>query len=63
MTEKPSLINAVADQKIQFERHGYFVADWVGQAQGSEPVFNLALGLKDGWRSKFMSNHYATFKQ
>ena len=46
---EPSLANALPDQKFQFERHGYFVADRVDHVQGSKPVFNLAVGLKDGW--------------
>ena len=45
---EPSLANAAADQKFQFERHGYFVADRVDHAAG-RPVFNLAVGLKDSW--------------
>ncbi|MBC7619705.1 MAG: hypothetical protein H7293_12110, partial [Candidatus Saccharibacteria bacterium] len=46
---EPSLANAMPDQKFQFERHGYFVADRVDHVQGSKPVFNLAVGLKDSW--------------
>ncbi len=46
---EPSLANALPDQKFQFERHGYFVADRVDHVQGSMPVFNLAVGLKDSW--------------
>jgi glutaminyl-tRNA synthetase len=45
---EPSLAVAKADDKFQFERHGYFVADRVDHAAG-KPVFNLAVGLKDGW--------------
>ena len=45
---EPSLAAAKADDKFQFERHGYFVADRVDHAAG-QPVFNLAVGLKDGW--------------
>lgn len=41
-------IAAKADDKFQFERHGYFVADRVDHAAG-KPVFNLAVGLKDSW--------------
>ena len=41
-------IEAKADDKFQFERHGYFVADRVDHAVG-KPVFNLAVGLKDSW--------------
>jgi glutaminyl-tRNA synthetase len=46
---EPSLANALPDQKFQFERHGYFVADRVDHVQGTRPVFNLAVGLKDSW--------------
>ena len=46
---EPSLANAVAGQQFQFERHGYFVADRIDHVQGSKPVFNLAVGLKDSW--------------
>jgi len=46
---EPSLANAAPDQKFQFERHGYFVADRVDHVAGTKPVFNLAVGLKDSW--------------
>ena len=46
---EPSLANAEAGQQFQFERRGYFVADRVDHVTGSKPVFNLAVGLKDGW--------------
>jgi glutaminyl-tRNA synthetase len=46
---EPSLAAAKADDKFQFERHGYFVADRVDHVQGTKPVFNLAVGLKDSW--------------
>ena len=45
---EPSLATAKAEDKFQFERHGYFVADKVDHAAG-KPVFNLAVGLKDSW--------------
>ena len=45
---EPSLATAKADDKFQFERHGYFAADRVDHEAG-KPVFNLAVGLKDGW--------------
>ena len=45
---EPSLANAKPDQKFQFERHGYFVADRVDHASG-KPVMNRIAGLKDGW--------------
>ena len=41
-------IEAKGDDKFQFERHGYFVADRVDHVVG-KPVFNLAVGLKDSW--------------
>jgi glutaminyl-tRNA synthetase len=44
---EPSLAVAVPDQKFQFERHGYFVADRKDHAPG-KPVFNKITGLKDG---------------
>ena len=46
---EPSLANGLPDQKFQFERHGYFVADRIDHVQGTKPVFNLAVGLKDSW--------------
>ena len=45
---EPSLANAKPDDKFQFERHGYFVADCVDYVAG-KPVFNLSVGLKDSW--------------
>ncbi len=45
---EPSLARAHPDEKFQFERHGYFVADRVDHSQ-NRPVFNLAVSLKDGW--------------
>ena len=45
---EPSLATTKADDKFQFERHGYFAADRVDHAAG-KLVFNLAVGLKDGW--------------
>ena len=44
----PSFEVAKCDFKLQFERHGYFVADGVDHTK-AKPVFNLAVGLKDGW--------------
>ena len=46
---EPSLAAAKANAKFQFERQGYFGADRVDHVQGAKPVFNLAVGLKDGW--------------
>jgi glutaminyl-tRNA synthetase len=45
---EPSLAGASADDKFQFERHGYFVADRKDHAAGA-PVFNRITALKDGW--------------
>ncbi|GAB1435226.1 hypothetical protein MASR2M32_14500 [Sphaerotilus sulfidivorans] len=45
---EPSLAQAVPDQKFQFERHGFFVADRQDHAPG-RPVFNRITGLKDSW--------------
>jgi glutaminyl-tRNA synthetase len=45
---EPSLAQARPDEKFQFERHGYFVADRIDHAPG-KPVFNRAVGLKDSW--------------
>ncbi|MEY2994019.1 MAG: glutamine--tRNA ligase [Pseudomonadota bacterium] len=45
---EPSLAAAEPDQKFQFERHGYFVADREDH-RPERPVFNRAVGLKDSW--------------
>jgi len=45
---EPSLASAAADQRFQFERHGYFAADAKDHARG-KPVFNKITGLKDSW--------------
>ncbi len=45
---EPSLANAQPDEKFQFERFGYFVADRKDHTPG-KPVFNRATGLKDSW--------------
>jgi len=45
---EPSLAAAHPDDKFQFERHGYFVADRKDHAAG-RPVFNRVTGLKDSW--------------
>ncbi len=50
---EPSLAHAKAEDRFQFERHGYFVADRVdhGSGQpGSQPVFNRITTLKDSWK-------------
>ncbi len=45
---EPSLARARPDDKFQFERHGYFVADRVDHT-GERLVFNRTTGLKDTW--------------
>lgn len=45
---EPALKNAKAEERFQFERHGYFVADRVDSKTGA-PVFNRAVTLKDSW--------------
>ena len=45
---EPSLAQARAEDRFQFERHGYFVADREDHQPG-KPVFNRITGLKDGW--------------
>ncbi|MBC7991888.1 MAG: glutamine--tRNA ligase, partial [Rhizobacter sp.] len=45
---EPGLASAQADEKFQFERHGYFVADRHDHARG-KLVFNRATTLKDAW--------------
>jgi glutaminyl-tRNA synthetase len=45
---EPSLKDARPDEKFQFERLGYFVADTVDSKPG-QPVFNRAVTLKDTW--------------
>ena len=45
---EPSAGACDRETRLQFERHGYFVADRVDHAAG-QPVFNRITGLKDGW--------------
>ena len=47
---EPTLAQAQPEDRFQFERHGYFVADRV-DSQAGAPVFNRAVGLKDSWGS------------
>ena len=48
---EPSLVNAVAEERFQFEREGYFCADKIDSAP-QQPVFNLTVGLRDTWARK-----------
>ena len=45
---EPSLASAKKDEKFQFERHGYFVADLKDHGE-RRPVFNRVTGMKDSW--------------
>ncbi len=45
---EPALKNAQPEERFQFERHGYFVADRVDSRPGA-PVFNRTVTLKDSW--------------
>ncbi len=45
---EPALKNAKAEDRFQFERHGYFVADLRDSRPGA-PVFNRAVTLRDSW--------------
>jgi glutaminyl-tRNA synthetase len=45
---EPALKDANAEERFQFERHGYFVADRVDSKPGA-PVFNRTVTLKDSW--------------
>jgi len=42
------LKDAAPEERCQFERHGYFVADRIDSQPGA-PVFNRAVTLKDSW--------------
>ena len=45
---EPGLRDAAAEDRFQFERHGYFVADRIDSKPGA-PVFNRTVTLKDSW--------------
>ncbi|HUH94796.1 MAG TPA: glutamine--tRNA ligase/YqeY domain fusion protein [Casimicrobiaceae bacterium] len=45
---EPALTNVAAEERYQFERHGYFIADAKDHAPG-KPVFNRAVTLRDSW--------------
>ena len=46
---EPSLAAAKPDEKFQFERFGYFVADRKDHGVDGKVVFNRVTGLKDSW--------------
>jgi glutaminyl-tRNA synthetase len=45
---EPSLRDAAPEDRFQFERVGYFVADWREHSR-ARPVFNRTVGLRDTW--------------
>jgi glutaminyl-tRNA synthetase len=45
---EPALAAAAPEERFQFERHGYFVADQRDHAAG-RPVFNRTVTLRDSW--------------
>ncbi|HSC22880.1 MAG TPA: glutamine--tRNA ligase/YqeY domain fusion protein [Casimicrobiaceae bacterium] len=45
---EPALALATPEERFQFERHGYFVADLADHAAG-RPVFNRTVTLRDSW--------------
>ena len=45
---EPALAAAAPEERFQFERHGYFVADSRESHPGA-PVFNRAVTLRDSW--------------
>jgi glutaminyl-tRNA synthetase len=46
---EPSLKDAKAEERFQFERHGYFAPD-VRAYKSPAPVFNRAVTLRDSWQ-------------
>ena len=46
---EPSLKDAKPEDRFQFERHGYFVADKKDSVAG-RPVFNRTVTLRDAWQ-------------
>jgi glutaminyl-tRNA synthetase len=45
---EPALADAKPEDRFQFERHGYFVAD-LKETRPGKPVFNRAVTLRDSW--------------
>ena len=48
---EPALRDAAAEDRFQFERHGYFVADRHDHT-AARPVFNRTVTLKDSWGTR-----------
>ena len=45
---EPALAEVAREERYQFERHGYFIADAIDHAP-DRPVFNRAVTLRDSW--------------
>jgi glutaminyl-tRNA synthetase len=45
---EPALAGVAPETRVQFERTGYFVADWHDHRR-DRPVFNRTVGLRDTW--------------
>jgi len=45
---EPALVTALPEERVQFERHGYFVAD-LADHDARHPVFNRTVTLRDSW--------------
>jgi glutaminyl-tRNA synthetase len=45
---EPSLADTAPEQRLQFERHGYFVTDRL-EHRAQQPVFNRITTLRDSW--------------
>ena len=45
---EPALLDSQPEQRFQFERHGYFVADRI-DTRAEKPVFNRAVSLRNTW--------------
>ncbi len=45
---EPALVTSLPEEAVQFERHGYFVADLLDH-DPRHPVFNRAVTLRDSW--------------
>ena len=48
---EPSLAQSGANERFQFERHGYFCPD-ARQSNPGAPVFNRTVTLRDSWASR-----------
>ena len=46
---EPSLLAHAPETSVQFERLGYFIADWKDHKAGATPIFNRTVTLRDSW--------------